>query len=197
MKLKLRTVDYVIISSVVLILFVGILIGLKLNKFSKSPIQSEESIAFQVFLRNVVLTSEKLPLKRGDDTYLTIRNVPYKKLKVLEAIAIRKMVSVSNPTGNLKQGALMVEDVSAPFQYDMIVTVTDKAKVTEDGFVAGGNKIKIGIPVVIEGQYYKLNGVVSNVQQVDEQIVKKILQQPQEQSTQQVVDNVKQSIQKK
>ena len=35
--------------------------------------------------------------------------------------------------------------------------------------MAGGNKIKMGIPVVIEGELYKYQGVISNVFEVPEQ----------------------------
>ena len=42
------------------------------------------------------------------------------------------------------------------------------AKKTPDGFVAGGNKIKMGIPVVIEGEKYKYTGVISNIREIEE-----------------------------
>ncbi|UKI41616.1 MAG: hypothetical protein L6V95_00650 [Candidatus Melainabacteria bacterium] len=40
-NLKLRKVDIIIILSIILILFIGMLIGLKLNKFSKSPVKGD------------------------------------------------------------------------------------------------------------------------------------------------------------
>ena len=37
-------------------------------------------------------------------------------------------------------------------------------KITKDGdAVVGGNKVKIGLPITLEGAKYKLNGVISNV----------------------------------
>ena len=58
----------------------------------------------------------------------------------------------------------MVEDISQAFLYDMVVTLIDpSAKITKDGAVVGGNKIKIGLPVTLEGPSYKLNGTVSDV----------------------------------
>lgn len=47
------------------------------------------------------------------------------------------------------------------------MTLQDRAKITDDGAVVGGNKVKIGIPVVLEGKNYKLTGVISNVQYVN------------------------------
>ena len=42
-------------------------------------------------------------------------------------------------------------------------TIIDTAKITKDGAVVGGNKIKMGLPVVLEGQKYKFNGTISDV----------------------------------
>lgn len=162
---KLRTVDYIIIAGAILLLLVGLLIGFKLNKFSKSPVKKEAEIAIQVFLRNVVITSNRNPILKGDLSHITIRNVPYTKLKVMDVVTMRK--SVVLPVPSQGKSASMIEDVSMPFQYDMIITLVDKAKITEDGPVAGGNKIKIGVPIVLEGVDYKLNGVISAVELVD------------------------------
>ena len=162
-NLKLRKVDIIIILSVILILFIGMLIGLK---FSKSPVKGDVKIALQVFIRNAVLTQAKNPIVKNSESYVTIRNVPYSKLKVLDSIAIRKSIVIPVPSQGKPASA--VDDISLPFQYDIIVTLTDKAKLTDDGYVAGGNKIKIGTPIVLEGFDYKLNGVVSAVEMLDE-----------------------------
>ena len=58
----------------------------------------------------------------------------------------------------------MMDDVSQAFLYDIVVTLVDEnAKITKDGAVVGGNKMKIGLPVTLEGPSYKLNGTVSDV----------------------------------
>ena len=66
------------------------------------------------------------------------------------------------------QGVAPAVDVSMPNLFDIIVKLEDKAKKTPDGYVAGGNKIKMGIPVVIEGEKYKYQGTISNVYEVEE-----------------------------
>ncbi len=165
-NLKLRKVDIIIVLSIILILFIGMLIGLKLNKFSKSPIKADVKIAMQVFIRNAVLTQAKNPIVKNSQSYVTIRNVPYSKLNVIDSVAIRK--SIVLPVPSQGKPASAVDDISLPFQYDIIVTLIDKAKLTDDGYVAGGNKIKIGTPIVLEGFDYRLNGVVSAVEMLDE-----------------------------
>ena len=62
----------------------------------------------------------------------------------------------------------MLPDVSQAASFDVLVTVADTAKITKDGAVVGGNKIKIGIPVTIEGKNYRFNGVISDVQIINE-----------------------------
>ena len=58
---------------------------------------------------------------------------------------------------------MVVEDVSQSYMYDILVTLTDTAKITKDGAVVGGNKIKMGLPITLEGQNYKFNGTVSDL----------------------------------
>ena len=69
---------------------------------------------------------------------------------------------------NNKEGFIVTQDISTPNMYDLIVKLEDTAKKTPDGYVAGGNKIKMGIPVVIEGERYKYTGVISNVYEASE-----------------------------
>ena len=57
----------------------------------------------------------------------------------------------------------MVNDHAQPAIYDAIITINDTAKITKDGAVVGGNKIKMGLPVTLEGENYKFNGTISDV----------------------------------
>ena len=68
------------------------------------------------------------------------------------------------PTINPKKPYITVNDDTTPYQYDYLVKVVDSAKITKDGdAVVGGNKVKIGLPITLEGAKYKLNGVITNV----------------------------------
>ena len=42
-------------------------------------------------------------------------------------------------------------------------SIADTAKVTKDGAVVGGNKIKMGLPITLEGEKYRFNGTISDV----------------------------------
>jgi hypothetical protein len=162
---KMKKADWIIIASIIVILVALILVATGSNKFlSKSPILEEKDIQFSVFFRGITITDTESPFKINEDSFITIRNVPYTKLKITNVKGDRRKVLLqTNKMGNYQP----IDDISQPFVYDFIVTVQDKAKITEDGAVVGGNKIKMGIPVILEGKNYKFTGVVSNIQYVN------------------------------
>ena len=71
----------------------------------------------------------------------------YTKLKIVDFDGQPRLKQI--PANN-KQGFIVVQDASMPNMYDFIVRLEDTAKKTPDGYVAGGNKIKMGIPVVMD-----------------------------------------------
>ncbi len=162
---KLKLTDYIIILAVIIITVVGALLIFKKQNFSNLPVEKEVTIQFDVFFRGITLSTPQLPFQLGDDAFITIRNVPYTKLKIVDMDGQPRMTYA--PAKNA-QGVAPVVDVSMPNLFDLIVKLEDKAKKTPDGYVAGGNKIKMGIPVVIEGEKYKYQGTISNVYEVDE-----------------------------
>lgn len=162
---KLKKVDYVIIGFICLLLLITGLVFVGKNKFSKSPVEAEKQVVFQVFFRGITITTKDSPFQVGENSFITIRNVPYTKLKIVDVKYDRRKVAL--PADN-KSNFVLVDDVSSPFQYDFLVTLEDKAKITDDGAVVGGNKLKIGVPIVLEGKDYKLNGTISSVEVINE-----------------------------
>ena len=63
---------------------------------------------------------------------------------------------------------MVADDVSQAYLYDVAVTLTDTAKITKDGAVVGGNKVKIGLPITLEGRDYKFTGTVADIQIMNE-----------------------------
>ncbi len=158
----MKKFDYVILLAGVLVFSVFLFVMTGNNKsFSETPVEAEKTIAFDVVLRGVTTTSESSLFSTTEKTFLTIRNVPYKDLSVTQVKKIRRQAVL--PALNTKKKYITVEDDSNPYLFDFVVTLKDDAKITADGPVVGGNKIKIGIPVVLEGADYKLSGVVSNL----------------------------------
>ena len=163
---KLKLTDYIIIGIILVLVVIGTLAVFKKKNFVNLPIEKETKINFEVFFRGVTISDSVAPFKAGEDAFITIRNVPYTKLKIVAMDGRPRMAIL--PANN-KAGYILAQDVSMPNMFDFIVKLEDTAKKTPDGYVAGGNKIKMGIPVVIEGEKYKYTGVISNVYEAAEQ----------------------------
>lgn len=155
-----KPVDLIIIAGVLIALCVGFFTYKNFRQTADKQIEATSKISFQVFIRGVTLTGNEIPLRASEKTFISIRNVPYSDLDILNVKAERKKVVL--PTVSNKK-FLVVEDVSQANMYDITVTLTDTAKITKDGAVVGGNKIKIGLPITLEGKDYKFNGTVSDL----------------------------------
>ena len=162
---KIKPVDLIIIVGVILALCVGFFTFKNFRQTADKQIEATSKISFQVFIRGVTLTGDQIPLKADEKTFISIRNVPYSDLDILSVNAERKKTVL--PILNSKK-VMVVEDVSQANMYDITVTLTDTAKITKDGAVVGGNKIKMGLPITLEGKDYKFNGTVSDLKVMPE-----------------------------
>lgn len=162
---KIKPVDFIIIAGVILALVVGFFTYKNFRQTASKQIEATSKISFQVFVRGITLTGNDIPLKAKEKTFISIRNVPYSDLDIVAVKADRKKVVL--PILNSKK-VMVVEDVSQANMYDITVTLTDTAKITKDGAVVGGNKIKMGLPITLEGKDYKFNGTVSDLKVMPE-----------------------------
>ena len=150
-------VDLIIILGVLLALVVGVCTAKNFRQTADKQIEATSKITFQVFLRGVTVTGEEFPVKPEEKTFISIRNVPYTELKVLS------VSSQARKTFSPVSKNILVPDPAQPSLFDAVITIVDTAKITKDGAVVGGNKIKMGLPVTLEGKTYKFNGTISDV----------------------------------
>ncbi len=141
-----------IVDIVIILAFLTLLpVVFVLNKGSFSPagkaIQDKKDIEIDVLLEREKISRETEFFIPGEKAFITIRNVPYTKLEIVK----------------YEKTQLSEDEPSYPYGFNFLVTLGDKAAITPDGPVVGGNKIKIGLPVVLEGFDYKLRGVVTDV----------------------------------
>ena len=154
---KLSFVDFIILVGVVIALFVGVFTVKHFRQTADKQIEATSPIVFQVFLRGVTITGEEFPIIPNSKTFITIRNVPYTELDVINVTSQPRKIYAPMSKN------LLVLDPSQPSVFDAIVTIKDIAKITKDGAVVGGNKIKMGLPVTLESEKYKFNGTISDV----------------------------------
>lgn len=164
---SLKIVDYVIIIGLILAVGVGYFTLKGTRQTANRSIEATSKISFDVVIRGITFTGEELPLKSNEKTFISIRNVPYSDLIITDVKSDRRKTVL--PTFNTKdtKTVLVVDDVALPNVYDATVTLSDTAKITKDGAVVGGNKIKIGLPITLEGKDYRLNGTVSNIKLIN------------------------------
>ena len=158
---KFSFVDLIIVLGVVIALLVGMYTMKHFRQTADKQIEATSPITFQIFLRGVTVTGEEFPIKVGEKSFITIRNVPYTELNVTEVTSNPRQAIV--PSSKAIEQYILTNDPAQPSLYDAVITVTDVAKITKDGAVVGGNKIKMGLPVTLEGENYKFNGTISDV----------------------------------
>ena len=155
-----KIADIIIVTGLILVIAVGLFTAKGMRSTASKQIESKSPIEFEVFLRSVTMSSKECPVKMGDKTFISIRNVPYTDLEVIGVRCEPKRTSI--PAKN-KNGYISVPDAGFIDTYDIIVKVKDDAIITKDGAVVGGNKIKIGLPITLEGTLYKFTGSVSDI----------------------------------
>ena len=137
-----------------------------LDNFIKSfnPFRSDHILAIPImenlsFLSFFILVGEK--------TFITIRNVPYTELEIVDV----KKEAMKEMFFNYDRPEVpyLMNNGAYPHRFQYVVTVRDEAQITQDGAVVGGNKIKIGLPVDLEGFNYRLGGMVSDVKIIEEE----------------------------
>ena len=158
---KFSFVDLIILIGVIIALCVGIFTVKHFRQTADKQIEATSPIVFEVFLRGVTVTGETFPIVSGGTTFITIRNVPYTELHVLNVTSSERKAAVAS--SKAVDQYILVNDPAQPNLFDAIVTISDTAKITKDGAVVGGNKIKMGLPVTLEGENYKFNGTISDV----------------------------------
>jgi len=159
-----KIVDIIIVIGLILVVFVGIITAKHMRTTASKQIESTSQIEFDVFLRSVTLSADECPIKVGDKTFISIRNVPYSDLDIVGVKFMPKKIVV--PAKGPK-GYITAIDEGQYDTYDIIVRVEDKARITKDGAVVGGNKIKMGMPITLEGKMYKFTGSVSDMKIMD------------------------------
>ncbi len=125
-------------------------------------IEGKEKIAIELLIPDVNSSShlsKKEIFNVGDYTAITIRNRPYTKLKIIKSEFRPKLLIIPDFHGSFKTHP----DPTRTNIKDYTVTLSDIAIKTNDGYVIGGNKIKIGNQIELEGFDYRLGGKVVNI----------------------------------
>jgi hypothetical protein len=156
---RLNAFDFLCIAAVVLSAC-GFLLAKAQQAGVNKAIRGNHPIDIVIYMVGVKTKDTDL-FKVGDTASLTIRNVPVQPPMKIKAVTHNaKEVAFLSPDG---KSAISFPDPVNPIAHDFVVTVTDNADVTDDGYVVSGNKLKIGNSVELESFKYRIPGVVVDV----------------------------------
>jgi hypothetical protein len=122
-------------------------------------IKGETDVDIRVMFR--IRSDRAALMKAGDMTNITVRNQPRGEVKI---VAVEQTpVKVTLPVNGVPQA---VKDESEFNVQEYAVTLRDHAVISEEGYVAEGVKLKIGLPMNLEGFDYIVHGGIVDVQPV-------------------------------
>jgi len=96
-------------------------------------------------------------LKAGGKANIIIRNQPHGQIEIKSVKQLPKTVLVPQPNGSVKE---LLDPRANQFSTDLLMTVGGTAQITDTGPVLGNSKLKIGVPVELEGFNYDFNATV-------------------------------------
>jgi hypothetical protein len=99
-------------------------------------------------------------LKAGGKTNIIIRNQPHGQIEVKSVKRLPRTTLVPQPDGSVKE---LPDPKANQFNMDMLLTLGGKAQITKNGPVIGNSKLKIGVPVELEGFNYNFNTSVIDI----------------------------------
>ncbi len=111
-----------------------------------------KSVQVDVIARSIGIQSAASLLKPGDKTSIVIRNQPHGDVMIKAVQELTRSTIVPQPNGSVK--VMPDPRPEANLSKDFLVTIEGTAQITKDGPVMGGNKVKIGNKIELEGFNY-------------------------------------------
>lgn len=120
-----------------------------------------KTVEVQMMVRGLTVLEPEQLIKAGETPNVIIRNQPRGKVRIK---AVRLLVP-QIPVPKLDGTVVTVPDprLKDTFSRDFVITLTASAKITADGVVLDGDKIKVGTPLEIESAKYVMRGSVMSV----------------------------------
>lgn len=155
-----------ILDAGILLLLIAALLGVLAvqagwHRTSSAMVTGETDILITVSTLNT-RTMQPAMLQPGGVTHVTVRNVPRGELRIQSVTSRPHHTTVVLRPGEVAA----VPDVALSNSYDYQLTLQDHAEVTHEGYVANGIKMKIGLPIELEGLTYRIPAVITDVQPV-------------------------------
>jgi hypothetical protein len=100
---------------------------------------------------------------KAEKTSIIIRNQPAGQVEVINVQELPRNLAVPQPDGSVK--SLPDPRPESNYSRDMLLTIKGRGDVTSTGMVLGGQKVKIGTVLELEGKNYNFNASVVGINQ--------------------------------
>ena len=134
---------------------------------SVAQINTTKPIEIDVIVRGLSIRDPQAllsELEKEKKTDIIIRNQPYGQVDVKSVKLFKRTVLVPQPDGSVNA---LDDPRTDTYAVDVLMTLGGKAQVTKTGVVLGNNKIKIGVPMELEGFKYTFNSRVIDLRIID------------------------------
>ena len=165
-KDRLRSLSVVDAAAVLVVVAAagGVLWSPKLSNTVAKATGALKTVEVMVDVRNTSAADPDGLVREALDagrTTLVIRNQPAGTAELVRVDDIRRRLTAVQPDGRV----VVADDPNKDF-YGMLnarFVLKGDATVSPSGVVMAGTKLKVGIPVELEGRTYRVNGTVSGV----------------------------------
>ena len=125
------------------------------GSIAQSPSQP---IEVDVVVRGLSATDPKSLIKEGDKTDIIVRKQPSGEATLKAVKFLPRNTLVPQPDGSVK--SIADPRIEVAFVNDMVLTLVSKAQMTKDGPVLGGEKVKVGTSIELDGPTYNFTSSV-------------------------------------
>ena len=149
-------------AAIACLALVGVVWSPKLNQAIAKASGSMQSVGVSVDVRNLQLAQPERLLQsiRDEGTVnIVIRNQPAGHVQLLDVVDITHPLMAVQPDGQIFE--LQIANQMQGFHVRF--SLKADAEADASGVVFGGTKLKIGVPVDLQGRLYNFRGVVSGI----------------------------------
>ena len=147
---------------VALVALAGVIWSPKLSNAVARATGSLQPVKVSVDAKNFYSSEPEAFLQSARDegfTSIVVRNQPAGRVRLIEVDDITRRLVAVQPDGQVVEA----EDPNLGQARYIRFQLEADADIDSSGIVIGGTKLKVGVPVELEGRLYRLNGVVSGV----------------------------------
>lgn len=156
---RINIIDFIVGASIMLGVIGVFLVQSGTYVTSGSEVQGESDIWIVVQVP-MLRTLDKALFVPGDKTSITIRNQPRGEVLIQKVDSAPAKITLLSGAGE----PTSYTDPSQPNSFDYTIWLKDHAKKAKDGFVSEGVKVKVGLPIELEGFKYRVYGKIVNVE---------------------------------